>query len=324
MILKCQITGHPEPYITMMKSGTVIPFQFKYSMIGQKVKRYVYETRVENFNFQLGKGIYECQASNSFGRNISRVEIVAKSPPKPKIIVKMNFIILAIENVSDSENILHANDRKRLLPPIIEFLFSIEEVKITKNGMSAKLIAENKRSILINGALKGIYDQQANGIYFYYKFSQEDLNLKRNSVYNLKANVRNYFGWSGFSDKYTYVSTHVCGNNVSLLRNEVEFFSPKEFNVLVRNYKCNSPVYTNPGHKICIKMKFVDCKRKSILIHDGDNTNANIVERNCTHPESKVCSSSENLYFKFDQPGTGFGFKMNLVAEIKNKKLNKL
>ncbi|RWS02242.1 leucine-rich repeats and immunoglobulin-like domains protein 3 [Dinothrombium tinctorium] len=312
--LICSATGKPRPKLTLKRNDTQL-----LNITEVSEKNFITNTTQWSLVYSMDKsleqelGLYSCSAVNEHGVQTSFKKLVAKLPPKPKIIRKTDFksiykhdaSLFIIQTTSNETNELN-------LSPIVEYKLLVQQINLSTNDTFLNVSEASEQKVRL---------QRFDRFSFYYSKSgikiSNLVNVKSNQQYKIKVAVSNTIGTSEYSEWYSYLSTHVCGQNIENIFDGLFLMSHENRQQLKhheRDYSCNSLLSTR-SNVICVHLLQNECKLKTLTLYDGKNETAPILKRSCNHFVSEICSTTENIYLKYDARREAFGFLANIVAK---------
>ncbi|RWS13075.1 Down syndrome cell adhesion molecule-like protein Dscam2 [Dinothrombium tinctorium] len=224
-------------------------------------------------------GLYTCYASSEVGNHTSYLEEI-ENYQSAMIAenIECKLLVQKIE-ISEDKNVKNVSD-------LSEFNFDIK---------SRNIFLENFKNLTI----------------FADKF-----NFDLNSIYNVKAALVTDKGLGEYSEWYTYVAPHICGNNVPMIVDHVILISHQDESVLLkRNFTCSTLLSNFLNESICIN-KY---NAEKLTLYDGiDQTYPKIDTE--SSKSFWICSSSDNLFITYvsEYESDGFSIRFSLESKIEN------
>ncbi|RWS13189.1 hypothetical protein B4U79_17379 [Dinothrombium tinctorium] len=301
--VSCMFHGSPKPNFKLVENELLplnISSERKIKKVGWLINIfYQIDAIVEKKN-----ATYSCQVSNKAGNHTSFLKVIESNPPKPRITPGQSDYSLRI-HISPKKK---ENFEVAFLSPLSDYKLLIQKVDFDANRTFVNVSDVNELVFPIEEGLDFDYD--------YADIQMNLLNLSLNSMYNVKAAVANTFGSSEYSDWYTYLTKHVCGNDVKKLFDHVNLVSHEtydgEFNFHPENYECISRISTFANDSICAPYDQLNL----VEVYDDIDENAPIILRKSTNSQW-ICSKNERIRIVYDSHKKSLGFSIHFERKSK-------
>ncbi|RWS10428.1 Follistatin-related protein 5-like protein [Dinothrombium tinctorium] len=302
--IECFYRGWPEPRVKLMNSnGEEINFSNGMSFPAKFDFVFSAKANISNDN-----GKYSCEASNEHGETTSYLEVFDQFPETAPRIYRFFFYFeslsvyfLPIESKYEQKAIIVSNIKKCKL--VIQ--------KIERDADNS--ISEEMKVLVLDR-------ESFNFRYTHLLIPTRNSIFKLNSIYKIKAAILTSKGMGEFSDWYTYITPHVCGQNVSFMHDFVSFISHEEYEgwqkSVPKNFSCKSLISTSHNESICVALT----NENQITYYDGVDENHPKLEKNETTGEWP-CSTRNQLFFTYHTDEESKGFEIRFMLKSKMDEL---
>ncbi|RWS03727.1 Fasciclin-2-like protein [Dinothrombium tinctorium] len=312
----CEVSGWPFPLVLLLKDRKQLNILDEETIQINHIK-YSYEM---NLTAEDPLALYTCNAINKLGNHSSRMNVVSSLPSKPQIYRVNDFSVVKFfgktlgfrPSTSECSEIEVIN-----IAPMVNYKIVFQRIDLLAKDTLINISQPSEFFFAFDSMNEHDFYDKHQG----FRFSERSLNLKMNSVYNIRVSVSNVKGYSDYSDWYTYVTTHICGNDVRMMFDGVNLASHENYgksrNVHPKNYTCSSRISTSSGNKICVRMTREVCNLQTLTLHDNSDESSLILRPDCGDERPVICSASESVHVHYDSPKESFGFYLNFF--LKNK-----